>query len=85
MEAITNRLASIFASEPDDAAKVCAFLAVLYITTLVPLLTWAVFKFNGRSRGLVSLPTCCFCALSLVNDDLAGGHYFSCHKPGTSI
>lgn len=53
METITNRLAGIFASEPDDAAKVCAFLAVLYLTTLIPLLTWAVFKFNSRSRILV--------------------------------
>ncbi len=53
METIINRLAVIFASEPDDAAKVCAFLAVLYVTTLVPLLTWAVYKFNSGSRGVV--------------------------------
>ena len=50
MQAVVDRLADVFAAEPDNVAKAAVWLLLLYTLTLVPLLSWTFSTLLSRSK-----------------------------------
>ena len=51
MQAVIERLADVFAAEPENVAKAAVWLVLLYTLTLIPLLSWTFSTLLRRSNS----------------------------------